>query len=350
MAKRDVIVIGGSAGSIEALTTVVSGLPEHLPAAVLVVIHVPPGGRSRLPAILTRSGPLPATHARHGEEIRPGRIYVAPPNRHLLVRHGNVELNRGPRENRSRPAIDSLFRSAARAYGPRVIGVVLSGALYDGSAGLMAVKARGGIAIVQDPEDALFPGMPRSALALVKTVRILPAATIGHELGRLSQEAAEPNGEATMSDDEERIARVIEQDFTEQAADVRADDTALYTCPDCGGVMWQTDSGPGGWFRCHVGHAYSPEVLLIQKSEELEAALWACIRLLREKATMTRQSAARLRAGGNPTVAQRIEEQALLDERHAKVIRDLLEASPNPSEQTEIALSATPEPQTESAG
>lgn len=338
MARRETVVIGGSAGAIEPLIEVVRGLPPGLSAAVFVVIHVPPGAVSRLPDILQRAGGLAAAHARDGEAIAAGRIYVAPPDRHLLVRPGHVELTRGPRENHSRPAIDPLFRSAARAYGSRTIGVVLSGALYDGTAGLLALTARGGAAVVQDPDEAAFPSMPRSALAAVGGARVLPAAEIAAEIVRLVAEPVEPRKEAVVADEEELISQVIRRDFVEQAADARDGSVAVYTCPDCGGVMWQSDTGPSGWFRCHVGHAYAAEVLLVQKSEELEAALWACVRLLREKATLTRQTAARSRAGGNPEFAARIEEQAQLDEQHAETIRAVLELGATPSEQSAEVL------------
>lgn len=338
VAPRRVVVIGGSAGAIEVLMTLVSELPPDLPAAVCVVVHVPSGGVSRLPQILQRAGRLPAAHARDGEQIAPGRIYVAPPDRHLLVRHGHVELSRGPRENHSRPAIDPLFRTAARAYGRRTIGVILSGALYDGTAGLLALTARGGAAIVQDPEEATIPSMPANALAMVRGARVLPATKIANEIARLVAEPVWLEEDRAVADQDEQIAQTINRDFSEQAADGRDGELTVYTCPDCGGVMWQSDTGPEGWFRCHVGHAYAPEVLLIQKSEEIEGALWACVRLLREKATLTRQTAARSRSGGNREMAQRIEEQAQLDEEHARIIRRLLETGPTPTEQSSDVL------------
>lgn len=334
VAYRNVVVIGGSAGAIEALLTVVGGLPVGFPAATFVVIHVPAGGVSRLPQILSRAGRLPAAHARHGEEIASGRIYVAPPNQHLLIRRGHVELSRGPLENHSRPAIDPLFRSAARAYGRHTIGVILSGALYDGTAGLLALTARGGAAIVQDPNEATIASMPASALALVRGACVLPAREIAAEIVRLVSAPAAPEEERTVADDGDQIAQTINRDFSEQAADEREGELTVYTCPDCGGVMWQAQTGPEGWFRCHVGHAYAPEVLLVQKTEEIEAALWACVRLLREKATLTRQTAARSRSGGNRELAQRIEEQGQRDEEHARLIRRLLETSPTPNEQS----------------
>jgi two-component system chemotaxis response regulator CheB len=337
MVNREAIVIGGSAGAIEALIALVHGLPFDLPATVLVVIHVPAGSQSLLPAILARSTQLPVTHAQHGEPVEQGRIYLAPPDRHMRIRHGQLELDRGPRENHSRPAIDPLFRSAARAYGPRAIGVILSGALYDGASGLLAVKTHGGLAIVQDPYEAITPSMPRSALDMVQADYVLPAKDIGPQLERLVLESIRAE-EGNAMDEVERITRVIEQNFAEQVLNRRAGDTTVYTCPDCGGVLWQTDSGGG--FRCHVGHAYAAESLLVQKSEELETALWASVRLLRERAALTKQTAIRTLALGNEELATRIEEQARFDEQHAQVIRELLESGTTVSDHASDVLAA----------
>ena len=341
MPKRNAIVIGGSAGAIEVLLTIVGALPADLPAAVFVVVHVSPGAYSRLPEILARAGGLPAAHAQHGQAIEPGHIYVAPPDRHLLIRRGYLELTRGPRENHSRPAIDPLFRSAARASGTRAIGVILSGALYDGSTGLLAIKTRGGVAIVQDPREAITPSMPQSALRLVDVDYVLPAVAIAPHLVDLVQGAL-AGEEGSDVDETERITQAIEQDFVEQAANQRGGDTSLYTCPDCGGVLWQIEEGGG--FRCHVGHAYASEALLVHKSEELESALWACVRLLRERATLTRQTATRTLEGGNRDLADMFEEQALLAERQGQAIRELLELTPNPADQADVILAAIDSP------
>jgi two-component system chemotaxis response regulator CheB len=326
---RDVVVIGASAGGIEPLTTVVRALPADLPAAVFVVVHTPPHAASRLPQLLSRAGALPAAHAVDGERVVAGHIYVARPDHHLLVRPDTVEVSRGPRENHTRPAIDPLFRSAARAFGPRVIGVILSGALYDGAAGLLAITQRGGIAIVQDAEDAMVPSMPLRALDLIEADMILPAADIGHAITRAVGAGIGPQEVGTMMDDQERVKAIMSEDFAEQARSERADEVTLYTCPDCGGTLWQSARGPGTWFQCHVGHGYGLEVLLSLKSEEVEAALWKCIRLLREKATLTRQSAARYGQRGNPELAARADEQAQADEDHAESLRLLLEAVPS---------------------
>ena len=353
MTHRDIVVIGASAGGIQALTTLVAGLPRAFPASLLVVVHIPPYAVSRLPEILSRSGPLPATHAQHGEVLEPGRIYVAPPDRHLLVRTGWIELSRGPRENHARPAIDPLFRTAARAYGSRVIGIVLSGALYDGSMGLLAIKTRGGMAIVQDPKEAIVDSMPRRAIERVAAEHILQVADIAAALTDLVRQPVTAQGGSSMVntiDAEERLEAVIAEDFVEQASDERTEETTLFTCPDCGGVLWQGGEGPVLRFRCHVGHAFAPEVLLSQKSEELETALWSSLRLLKEKATLTQQLANRTRSSGNGTAAtqaaERITDQAKLDERHAQVIQELLEAMPSAMDQAAVVTHAMNEGET----
>jgi two-component system chemotaxis response regulator CheB len=349
MTQRDIIVIGASAGGIQALTTLVAGLPREFPASLLVVVHIPPYAISRLPEILSRSGPLPAAHARHGEAIEPGRIYIAPPDRHLLVRAGWIELSRGPRENHCRPAIDPLFRTAARVYGARVIGIILSGALYDGSMGLLAIKTRGGMAIVQDPQEAIVDSMPRRAIERVEAEHVLPVAEMAAALTDLIRQPVIAQGGTSMEnaiDPEERLEAVIAEDFVEQASDGRIEETTIFTCPDCGGVLWQGAEGSEGSvlrFRCHVGHAFAPEVLLSQKSEELETALWSSLRLLKEKATLTLQLANRTRTSGNgkaTQAAERIAEQAELDERHARVIQELLEAMPSPMDQAMVVTHA----------
>jgi two-component system chemotaxis response regulator CheB len=339
--QRDIVVIGASAGGVQALIQLVRGLPPDFPAAVFVVLHMGPSATSRLSEILSRSGPLEAINATDGSPIEPGCIVIAPPDFHLVVRPGRVELSRGPRENHTRPAIDPLFRSAARAYGNRVIGVVLSGALYDGTAGLLAIQARGGTTIVQDPQDAAVESMPSTALRLVDADHVLPAAEIGPVLDRLAREPLPEPGRATaMTEVDTQITSVIQQDIHELAANLRPHELTIYTCPDCGGTLWQGQTGEWVSFHCHVGHAYAPEVLLGQKSEELEAALWTCVRLLTEKATLTQQLAARTAARGDSDIASRIAEQARLDEHYSQLIRDLVEASPNPISQSLVVAEA----------
>ncbi len=195
MPGRDIIVIGASAGGVHALVTLVGSLPKRLPAAIFVVLHIPAKGRSLLPDILSRAGPLKAVEAVDGVDIEHQCIFVVPPDHHLLIELGHVCVVRGPKENRHRPAVDPLFRSAAQVYGPRVVGVILTGSLNDGTAGLLAVKQRGGIAVVQDPDEALFSSMPLSALANVEVDYRLPLSSIGPLIVRLASEQVEENVE-----------------------------------------------------------------------------------------------------------------------------------------------------------
>lgn len=186
MPKRDIIVIGASAGGVEALTALVAGLPADLPATVLVVLHVPSSSRSALPAILARVGKLPATHLTDDTPLRHGAIFVAPPDHHLTLRDDMIHLSRGPRINGHRPAIDPLFHTAARSARSRLIGVILSGALDDGTGGMAAIQAAGGATIVQDPKDALYASMPASVLEAIAVDHVLPAVAIGTTLGELA--------------------------------------------------------------------------------------------------------------------------------------------------------------------
>lgn len=330
----NLIVIGASAGGISSLLRIVRNLPETLEAAVLVVVHIGQGP-SELPKILGRAAHLPVSHAIDREPICQGHIYVAPPDYHVIVRDGHLGLSHGPREHHTRPAIDPLFISAARAFGARVIGVVLSGALSDGAAGLMAIKARGGRAVVQDPGEALNEGMPRSALRLVDADAVLPAGDIAaaiSEMIALRSTASVREG-TTMAEREDATSNRIKEDFREQESDARAGELTPFTCPDCGGTLWQAATNGILSFRCHVGHAWSWEALVGNKSDELETALWASVRLLVERATLNRQIAVRARAEGSPGQEQRFAEQADRDQEYASLIRGLIESFSSYTEQ-----------------
>jgi two-component system, chemotaxis family, protein-glutamate methylesterase/glutaminase len=345
MPARDIVVVGASAGGLQALMELVKGFPPDLPAAVFVVMHVTPYHRSSLPQILSRSGPLPAQHAEHGAPIERGRIYVAPPDYHLLVREGMMELARTARENRTRPAADPLFRSAARAYGPRVAGVILSGTMGDGTVGMMVVKGYGGVTLVQDPGEVLYDGMARRAIEYADIDYVLPVREISSRVASLASPDERPEEDTTMSTTYQDPDAIIQRDLAEQVEGRRAGDTAVYSCPDCGGVLWQMEAGKVVQFRCHVGHTYSPELLLVQKSETLEAALWAAVRTLVEKSTLTRQLAARLEAEGDADRAAEVAQQAELDQQHISIIRDtIIGASPNPVTQGYRVAGAVGEP------
>jgi two-component system chemotaxis response regulator CheB len=325
MAGHDVIVIGASAGGVESLARLVQDLPPGLPAAVFVVCHFPPGSCSRLPDILSRSGPLLARHARDGEPIYPGHVYVAPPGQHMQVEDGQVRLNRNPRENRHRPAIDPLFRSAARAFGPRVVGVVLSGTLYDGVAGLLAVRAAGGVAVIQDPADALLAPLPQNALDIAGADYLVPLAALPSLLVELVQRPVSPEGSPPMPTDPlEKMPEVQHADMEAQANGQRRGEVAVFTCPECGGVLWQVDEQQLLRFRCHVGHAYYAEALLADQAEHLDAALWSAVRIFKEQSVLTRQLAAMHRQQGRAEAAERTEEQGKQAEHYGDLIQQFL--------------------------
>src|SRR5215813_13390736 len=320
MARRDVIVIGASAGGVEALRAVVSALTPDIPAAVCVVLHVPPGAPSALPAILGRAAPMPVRAAVDGEPLRPGRVYVAPADRHLLIIDHRIRLSRGASENGHRPAIDPLFRSAAYTFGPRTVGVVLSGTRDDGAGGLLAIAQRGGVAVVQDPEDALHPSMPRAALELVRTEHVLPAAKIGALLSEFALTEV-PDGPA--DDDPTLAAEVAISDMAPLTTDEFFNEPAGFGCPACGGALYELPSNKIPRYRCRVGHAWSPESLLDEQSAALEGALWTALRALEERAALANRLAGNL--AGGPTHEMRYRKTAEEALETATTIRGLIE-------------------------
>ncbi|HEX8344799.1 MAG TPA: chemotaxis protein CheB [Actinoplanes sp.] len=305
MLRRDVVVAGGSAGGIEAFCNFLADLPADLPAAVLVVVHMPADGPSALPEVLDRCGPLPARWAVDGEPLVPGRVYVGARDHHLLVHDGVVRLSRSARQNRVRPAVDALFRSAARWCGPRTVAVVLSGVLDDGAAGLAAVHARGGVAVVQDPDDATFGGMPRAALAAVGGDAAMGTAS---ELARCVMDlAGRPVAPPTTPPHRDLV---LETDMAEHDHPVSREtvgEPAGLGCPECGGGMSVIEQGHTVYYRCHVGHSYSPQTLVAAQREKVEAALWTGVSYLEEQAAVHRHLAARTTANGAP----------LTDDQHA---------------------------------
>jgi two-component system chemotaxis response regulator CheB len=324
MAGHDVVVIGTSAGGVEVLTELMRGLPPGLPAALFIACHFPAGSRSVLPDILSRSGPLLATHARDGEPINPGHVYVAPPGRHVLLQAGRMLLGHGPREHGFRPAIDPLFRSAARAYGPRVIGVVLTGALHDGVAGLMAVRGAGGIAVIQDPRDALVAALPQNASDIAGADYLVPARELAPLLVELVRRPVAAEGGPVMLDPLDKMVEVAAGDAASQINGERRGQVSVYTCPECGGSLWQVDDNELVRFRCHVGHVYNGEALLAEQADSLEAALWLSVRTFRDRAVLARQLATDRRRRGQADAARRFEEQAEVADRYGSVIQEYL--------------------------
>lgn len=331
MAHHDIVVIGASAGGVEALMRLVRDLPPGLPASLFVVCHFPPGHRSVLPEILSRSGPLLATHAIDGEPFYPGHIYVAPPDYHLLLAEKQLmQLTRGPRENHYRPAIDPLFRSAARNYGPRVIGVVLTGFLNDGAAGLLAARTAGGIAIAQDSADALVSAMPDNAARIAGADYRVSLDRLGPLLVELIQRPAVVAGGPVMPDAFEKMPSIVNNDMNEQVHNGRRGRVSLFGCPDCGGVLWQIDEDELVQFRCHVGHAYQGETLLQEQADLLETALWTAVRIFKERHLLAQQLAEQETRRGETVAAARFQEQSDQAASYGELIQQYILSNPPP--------------------
>jgi two-component system chemotaxis response regulator CheB len=352
MPGHDIILLGASAGGVAAVSAVVAGLPGDLRAAVCVVIHLRPDASSHLAAILSRVSNIPVVPARNGMVLRQGTVHVGVPDLHMLLEAGDdgeakLRLVRGPRENRSRPAVDPLFRSAALAFGPRVIGVVLSGALDDGTAGLWAVKDRGGIAVVQEPEDASVASMPSSALAEVDVDHVLPAQKLGPLLGRLAREPAAARVVAPAVQPPDELAREVGIAALDEEAHVRTErygHPSRFACPDCGGVLWEL-SGEGPMrFRCEVGHAHSAATLGETQTEAAEAAMWSALRALEDKAELSRRrgAAAATRGLSGQATLFTAEEQAA--QQHAAAIRAVLRLDGRAGIRTRLSVESEAEP------
>lgn len=319
-ATHDIIVIGGSAGALEALRILIKDFEPDLPAAVFVVLHL--GATSRLGDILAKAGPLPVVPATSGERIESGKIYVAVPGVHLLLHDGHILLRRGPRENLSRPAVDALFRSAAASFGGRAIGVVLSGALADGSAGLRAIKRCGGLAVVQDPADALISSMPSSALRHVDVDHVCRMEDMARLLGRLVRQPAGKTPEIPL---DIRIEPAI---AAQDLADMRADDMlgtpSRFTCPECHGALWEIEDGSMLRFRCHVGHAFAADAVLASQGEEIDRLLGTLLRSHQERAALVQRLAERERANHRHALAQHLESRARDYEHDVEIMKKLL--------------------------
>jgi two-component system chemotaxis response regulator CheB len=283
MAKRNIIVMGGSSGSFEAFKTIAAALPKDLEASLFIVWHMSPDIRGVLAQVLNRVGPLYASEAGDGERIEPGRIYVARPDHHLLIDDSHIRVTRGPKENRFRPAVDPLFRSAAYNYGPRVVGVILSGALDDGTSGLWTVKHRGGATVVQDPSDAEIPSMPENAIREVEIDHLIPVAEMADVLTDLSEQDIPQPMEGIMHNEAENKRTELEIKI---AAEVNPLESGImnwglltpFTCPECSGVLSRIKDGERPRFRCHTGHAFSADSLLAALTENIEESLWKAIR------------------------------------------------------------------------
>lgn len=342
---HDIVVVGASAGGVESLINLVGTLPANFPGTLFVVLHMSADHTSALPAILARSGKLPASHPSDKQPFQPGQIYVASPDYHLLVEDGFVRVVQGPRENRHRPAVDPLFRTAALHYGPRVVGVILSGALDDGTAGLLAVKRRGGKAMVQDPDEALYNGMPFSALVHVAVDYCLPVASIGSKLIELAATPVVSQGVGRMSEDKdlEQEARMAELTPGAMLAEQRVGIPSTFSCPECHGVMWEIQDESLLRYRCRVGHALTANGMMAEQSEALETAMWVALKTLEENISLSRRLGQHASALKQDWLIKHYADRVQEGEANAMIIRESLMKSLHYINKPSIGQAAAPE-------
>jgi two-component system chemotaxis response regulator CheB len=320
-AVRDIVVIGCSAGGIDALSQILERVSRDLPAAVLIVQHIAATSPRLLAEILGRGSPLPVQWAEQGDKIRAGRVLIAPPDVHLMVGDGHVQLSGGAHENHSRPSINKLFRSAAAVYGSRVIGVLLTGMLDDGVAGLCAIRDAGGFVIVQDPRGAAFPEMPTRALIALTPDKVLPLAEIGPALTEcVGQQVGAPNVPEEIA-----LEAEIDRDGTtapEKLSRLGAQTTV--SCPTCHGPTWLVGDQVTRRFRCYLGHVTSARELLEASTQEVDSALWGAVRALRDRATALESLVEVARRTGGGATADHYVDRARETRRHADIVRQLM--------------------------
>jgi len=324
MAKKDIVVIGASAGGMDALQKLVATLPAGTRASLFVVWHLSPGVRSVLPEVLTRNGPLPASHPKDGDRIEPGRIYVAPPDHHMLLERGYIRVAKGPKENRFRPAVDPLFRSAAYVFGTRAVGIVLSGALDDGTSGLWTIKMRGGTAVVQDPADAMHRSMPLNALENVQVDYKATAAEMGPLIAKLALEDSGPAIELPERDRHllEHEVRIAQQEEALAEHILEYGELSPFTCPECHGVLTQLRDGRVVRYRCHTGHAFSASTLLEATTEQVEARLWDAVRAYDETIMLLNKMGEELVKAGNTKAAEQCFDKAREAHERSRPVRE----------------------------
>jgi two-component system chemotaxis response regulator CheB len=320
MANRDILALGTSAGGVEAIIFIAGRLQRNLPASILLTIHLPMHSRSSLDEILTRAGPLPACFAKDGDILRKSHIYIAPPDRHLVVDGDHISLGEGPRENNARPAIDPMLRSAAVCCGSRTVGVVLTGTLGDGASGLWTIRQSGGITVVQDPKDAAYSEMPLTALNRAKPDHIAQLKDMPALLTSLAHEpAGETKALPRSAHYEVEVARTGRGDMDQMDKFGRR---SVLACPDCGGVMWELDEGDLSRFRCHVGHTYTAEVMSLALDDNLRRALASAVRALEERTALARKLYHQAKNSGHRLLAETWAAKMNEFERESEIIRN----------------------------
>ncbi|MGN6303606.1 MAG: chemotaxis protein CheB [Mesorhizobium sp.] len=320
--NRCVIAIGASAGGVEALQQLVHGLPPDLQAAVFIVLHV--GSSSHLAAILDRASSLPCANAASGTDFEMGHIYVAPPGQHLLLHDGHMLLRRGPRENLARPAVDPLFRSAACSYGARVIGVVLTGGMSDGTAGLRAIKTCGGVSVIQNPDDAAVPDMVVSALRNVEIDYCVPLSEMADLLTHLSAVKA---GETPEIPYRIRLETAIAaQEHGTMKTEDRLGDLSVFVCPECHGPLWEIQDGPMLRYRCHTGHAFTSDAMMEAQDLEAEQMLWSLLRAHQQRAELARRLSEKETRNERHDIASQLLERAKDYQADADLVEQIIHA------------------------
>jgi two-component system chemotaxis response regulator CheB len=326
MQRRDIIVIGSSAGGVNALKQLTSDLPAHLQASIFVVQHMAADMPSYLPQILSNAGPLRAIHPQDGQLIEQGVIYIAPPDHHMIIEDQKILIKKGPKENNFRPAIDALMRSAAYWYKNRVIGVVLTGYLSDGTSGLWSVKQFGGSTVIQDPLDALYPDMPRNVLKYVDVDYVLPLSEIAPlivELAKVQPQEAPEVQPHTQQRMQLEIEIATQHNAFEKGI-AQMGKTSSLTCPECGGALTEIQEGKSKRFRCHTGHGYSSASLLSEITQSIETRLWQSQRSMEEGIMLLEQLAAQQEQAGALTEAEELFNKATLLRKNAKQLLDFI--------------------------
>lgn len=324
MVKRDIVTIGGSAGGMAPLLELARHLPKDFAASIFIVQHLAPYAPSNLPELLSRSGPLKAAHPKNGELIQPGRIYVAPPDHHLLIGEGKIIVAKGPKENRFRPSIDALFRSAAYVYGPRVIGLVLSGVLDDGTSGLWSIKRLGGLVLIQDPADAQFPDMPQNVLEYVRPDYTLPSREFADLLVQLTGVPAPKRPKLPVKELKRIEAEILiaTRDNAFEMGIIEMGELTAFTCPECNGALTRLKEGKIIRFRCHTGHAFTINSLLADVSVSVEDLLWQAMRGLEESNMLLIEMGTHFGTTGRPEIAQTFFEKAKEIKSQARVVHE----------------------------
>lgn len=322
-AKADhtqIVVVGTSAGGLHALSRLIEQLPEDFPAPILIVMHISADASGNvLLNVLNQHGKITCVHAGHQMKAKPGFAYLAPSDHHLMIdKAGMLMVTKGAQENRSRPAVDPLFRSAAVAFGNRVTGIVLSGYLDDGTSGMIAIQRCGGTCIVQDPADAEYPDMPANVLNQLKPDHCIPLAEMGALLSLLMERKI--GRKTAIPKDIQREAKIAERVLSDLGVVNSLGDQVPFNCPGCGGVLWKVGNGPALRYRCHTGHAYTAKVLLAEQTKKLEETMWTALRMFEERRNLLSTMAKGPKGASSRSAAER----AKLSQIHIDRIRAIL--------------------------